>query len=292
MSLSRPNAVDSGSHAANARTISVALAMRDAKLKERVLAGLDGEKFLVRDAKGDIKLGASIDVLITDQSLACAELVGFHERLIAGDVGVLLIGLNLTADVLLPRDFTRRELRLATRMLAQMITLRRQNRRLQQLACIDALTQLPNRRAIEDRFTHLAASHPQITLALLDIDQFKTVNSKLGYVQGDDALRSVGKVLAVRSAPHFAGRLGGDEFVVLLRLTDEQAAYETVEQLRHDVGLAAGLKTARPVSASAGFVIVSGKASFEQALAAADSALRSGKQAGGKRTEQASTKLI
>lgn len=278
---------DKSSRQANARVIAVAVAVENAELHDRVLTGLDGEKFLVRAARIGALEGPAAEVVVIDQTLACAELAGFHDRIITGDVGVLLIGRNLTADVLLPHDFTRRELRLATRMLAQVVSLRRQNRRLQQLALSDALTQLPNRRAIEERFGELVGGEIRVALGLFDIDHFKTVNSKLGYNQGDDVLRSVGKLLAARSAPHFAGRLGGDEFAVLLSAVDHQAVFTLTESLRHDVALAASMKAARPISASAGVAVISGGATFADALASADAALRRAKQAGGKRTEMA-----
>lgn len=291
MPQNEPATPEGSLRAPTARTVTVVLAFDDRELEKRVLAGLDGDKFVVRRCDAAFPAEARPEVLITDQSLAAEPLACFHDRLILGDVGVLLIGRSLTADVLLPSDFTRRELRLATRMLAQVVSLRRQNRRLQQLASTDALTQLPNRRAVEERFSEGIASQTAMALALIDMDGFKAVNSKLGYVQGDEILRGVGKLLAARCAPHFAGRLGGDEFVLLLSIADEDAAFALTDTLRHDVSLAASMKAARPISASAGVAIATAPVAFTELLAAADAALRRAKQAGGKQTERASTGL-
>ena len=86
---------------------------------------------------------------------------------------------------------------------------------LRQLAYVDPLTGLANRRAIEERL----ADHRDSRLSVLfvDFDGLKSVNDVVGYEAGDAVIQAVGKALgATSSGDWLPGRLGGDEFVVLL----------------------------------------------------------------------------
>jgi len=90
--------------------------------------------------------------------------------------------------------------------------------RLDHGATHDALTQLPNRRLFTDRL-HRALAAPggrNLSVALIDLDDFKAVNDNLGHETGDALLIAVAQRLAgcVRAADTVA-RLGGDEFVVI-----------------------------------------------------------------------------
>ena len=84
----------------------------------------------------------------------------------------------------------------------------------------DPLTHLANRALLLNRIEHAllrrsSASDPA-TLALLDLDDFKTLNDGLGHAAGDELLRAVADRLSVAFRPEdTVGRLGGDEFVIL-----------------------------------------------------------------------------
>jgi len=96
------------------------------------------------------------------------------------------------------------------------------------LAFYDALTRLPNRRLLLDRFrlalSVSARSHHYGAVLFLDMDRFKTLNDTLGHDYGDLLLIEVaGRIrLCVREVDTVA-RLGGDEFVVLLEEIDANA---------------------------------------------------------------------
>lgn len=103
----------------------------------------------------------------------------------------------------------------------QMHTLQENQEEFEFLAHHDTLTNLPNRRMLQDRLTH-AIAHAQrhqesVTLLFVDVDQFKQINDTLGHDIGDMVLSTVAQRLrhTVRNADTVA-RLGGDEFVVLL----------------------------------------------------------------------------
>ena len=94
-------------------------------------------------------------------------------------------------------------------------------KRIQHLAFYDQLTDLPNRRLLDDRLNQVLASSARNgrygALLLIDLDNFKTINDSVGHHSGDLMLKEIAKRLStlVRKSDTVA-RLGGDEFVVLL----------------------------------------------------------------------------
>ena len=154
------------------------------------------------------------------------------------------------------------------------------------LAERDALTGLLNRRAIERRFAALRRSG-FATLALLDLDHFKTVNDRHGHAVGDSVLQSVAAALA-NERDVLAVRLGGEEFLLLLRgpLPAQRAEHlrqSITTRTAHDLP---GLD--RPVTASMGLVeiptAVIPDATFAAIYARADGLLYQAKRAGRNRT--------
>jgi diguanylate cyclase (GGDEF)-like protein/PAS domain S-box-containing protein len=89
------------------------------------------------------------------------------------------------------------------------------------LAFYDPLTELPNRRLLQDRIAHAMAGSARSgahgALLYIDLDDFKSLNDTLGHATGDELLRQVAARLraCVREGDSIA-RMGGDEFVVLL----------------------------------------------------------------------------
>ena len=92
-------------------------------------------------------------------------------------------------------------------------------------ASTDSLTGLPNKRAVADTLQRMLAqatrTQSPLSLLVLDLDHFKTVNDRLGHPVGDQILANVGAALrsALRDGD-FAGRNGGEEFTVILPDTD------------------------------------------------------------------------
>ncbi|MGZ5077715.1 MAG: bacteriohemerythrin, partial [Methylobacter sp.] len=92
---------------------------------------------------------------------------------------------------------------------------------IRQLAFYDPLTQLPNRRLLQERLKHGIEvdrrDGKRLALLMLDLDRFKAVNDSLGHAAGDELLQQVaGRILARLRDVDMVARLGGDEFVVLL----------------------------------------------------------------------------
>jgi diguanylate cyclase (GGDEF)-like protein/PAS domain S-box-containing protein len=108
------------------------------------------------------------------------------------------------------------------------ITERKENEaRINNLAFFDPLTQLPNRRLLQDRLEHaLVASQRQHNLGALlfiDLDDFKTLNDNCGHHIGDLLLIAVaGRLKEAVRAQDTVARLGGDEFLVVLEGLDAE----------------------------------------------------------------------
>lgn len=116
--------------------------------------------------------------------------------------------------------------------------------RLEASAQIDSLTSLGNHRAFYDRLEReigRAERHARaLTLVLIDVDDFKSVNDIHGHKHGDAVLQGVARVLSSTRAHDCAYRIGGDEFALLLPETDAHggmaAALRILEDVRRELG--------------------------------------------------------
>jgi diguanylate cyclase (GGDEF)-like protein/PAS domain S-box-containing protein len=108
---------------------------------------------------------------------------------------------------------------------------------LAKLRYYDPLTQLPNRRMLQERLDGLGTAS-DVALLFLDLDRFKAVNDTRGHAAGDSMLLQVAARVtkAVRSGDLVA-RVGGDEFVVLCLNTSVVAAEALAARLRQDLAV-------------------------------------------------------
>lgn len=104
------------------------------------------------------------------------------------------------------------------------------NKKLDEVAHFDALTQVMNRRGYEDMLDRLWKDHDRrntpLSILLMDIDFFKKYNDGYGHIKGDECLRDVAQVLKkeLKRPIDVLARYGGEEFVVLLPDTDLEGA--------------------------------------------------------------------
>jgi diguanylate cyclase len=104
----------------------------------------------------------------------------------------------------------------------------------------DQLTGALNRRGMEDtlekEFKQAGREHSMLSVALLDIDNFKQVNDTLGHQAGDEVLMHLTRVIkdALRPSDSVA-RFGGEEFLIILPNTDMAEAMETIERLQREL---------------------------------------------------------
>lgn len=153
-------------------------------------------------------------------------------------------------------------------------------------AATDALTGLPNNRAVWENLRRMAAvaerGQRTLTAMVLDLDHFKALNDEFGHRVGDEALAGVAGVLrdSLR-ASDFVGRLGGEEFVVLLPDTDRENSLDVAEHLRERIESTRLTDVNRPVTASIGVAVLPHDArDAASLLRVADLALYAAKDAG------------
>jgi len=168
-----------------------------------------------------------------------------------------------------------------------------QAQRLETLVFEDSLTGLANRRFVLTQLGGLisgARRHGRpLSIAIVDIDHFKSVNDEHGHAAGDTVLAAVAGVLRRHlRAEDQLGRLGGEEFLALLPDADARAAAITAEKLRAEVGAAVvaheGVELA--VTVSVGWAAWDGEVQ-EDFLRRADEALYAAKALGRDRAEGA-----
>ncbi len=113
-------------------------------------------------------------------------------------------------------------------------------RQAEDLALVDELTKLKNRRAFLELSKHILSEakryNHQVSLLIIDIDFFKKINDTFGHATGDEALRKISgviqKSLRERDIP---ARLGGEEFAILLPETSVENAAALAERLRRRI---------------------------------------------------------
>jgi diguanylate cyclase (GGDEF)-like protein len=153
------------------------------------------------------------------------------------------------------------------------------------LSRIDPISSLLNSRAFHEEATRSLAlcrrKGRPVTLAYIDLDNFKAVNDTVGHQAGDRLLRSVALLLRASTRPSdLCARLGGDEFVVLLPEVDQDEASAALERIRLQLSATAA-SDAYPVTASIGAVtFMSVPESLQQMISAADSRMYAAKAAG------------
>lgn len=104
-----------------------------------------------------------------------------------------------------------------------------------QQAFVDPLTQLGNRRQAEQILNQIRHHElpDEFCVAMMDIDKFKQVNDRYGHAFGDVVLKKIAETSTktLRSTDHVF-RWGGEEFLLLIRSTDIQGAWMSMEKLR------------------------------------------------------------
>ena len=178
------------------------------------------------------------------------------------------------------RRGTRRDRRLS-RLLAghaATVLLRAEHEeRLDRLAYLDALTGLPNRRALDDHLPReIARAERQnlpLTVAILDLDRFKSYNDQHGHPAGDRLLKRVAAGIAgSMRASDLAARYGGEEFALVMPSCTVESGTAAIDRMRD--AMPAGQ------TFSAGVATWDGLETIDALLARADAALYEAKEAG------------
>lgn len=120
---------------------------------------------------------------------------------------------------------------------SQYDELERANEVLEQLSITDGLTKLHNHRFFQDVLTReikrVSRTGDPLTMLLVDIDDFKRLNDRLGHAAGDELLTGIARILndSIRESD-FVARYGGEEFVIVAPDTDREGALHLAEKIR------------------------------------------------------------
>ncbi|SDI82734.1 diguanylate cyclase (GGDEF) domain-containing protein [Frankineae bacterium MT45] len=151
---------------------------------------------------------------------------------------------------------------------------------LRRAATTDGLTGVANRRTFDETVAKLRVTPEAlpISLFLVDIDHFKSVNDVHGHQMGDTVLQSVAGLIDKSARPDdLVARYGGEEFVVILTNTTSEEAFEVAEGMRIKVH---AQKEPLPVTISLGLAQADDGAGLDDLVARADAALYRAKEGG------------
>jgi diguanylate cyclase len=179
----------------------------------------------------------------------------------------------------------------ATDLSERVTQLEDEMKRLSDEVSTDQLTQIANRRGLMQAFeverARLERSGGELSIGLLDIDNFKKLNDELGHSAGDEALKSLAAVVSKTLRPtDRVARYGGEEFVVLLPETPAAEGEQVLTRLQRS--LTGGLFMHKDkqifVTFSAGVTGYRMAERIEDSLERADQALYEAKRTGKNRT--------
>jgi diguanylate cyclase (GGDEF)-like protein len=187
---------------------------------------------------------------------------------------------------------------LATRLARPVARVFADLARLTRQAQTDSLTNLANRRALDERLDvevdHARRLGTNVAFVIADIDDFKSINDSYGHQTGDDVLRRVGRAFAeaVRELD-LPGRYGGEEFAIVLPGTNLSGARALSEKIRKNLEeLLVTTPDGSPfqLTASFGAACFPAQSGVEELVAAADAALYEAKRTGKNRVVTATAK--
>ena len=211
-------------------------------------------------------------------------------------------GLLVVYECSNPRKWAKSDINLLTQLTNPLVMAIKQaelyqqleaaNQKLQQLASIDSLTQIPNRRSfdevLEREWQRLQREQAPLSLILCDMDFFKNYNDTYGHQSGDDCLKEVAKILqqAAQRPGDLAARYGGEEFALVLPNTDTAGAVYVAETILSSIRTknliheSSKISSYLTLSLGIATIIPQDSSSLKWLIAKADEALYRAKQTG------------
>lgn len=172
------------------------------------------------------------------------------------------------------------------------------NVKLDQISRTDALTGVLNRRAFDELYEKELEYSKQhstmLSILVVDIDHFKSINDDYGHLCGDECLKTVGQLMlnAVQGKRHYVTRYGGEEFVIAMRDVNETEAREKAEYIRNTIKSHVFIFEDKELSVTVSIGVACGKPSESKDMnlfCDADKALYFAKQNGRNQVQLSST---
>jgi len=194
-------------------------------------------------------------------------------------------------DTRLPEDLLEYKGSLVRNIIESNLTSAVRQEDLKRKTSIDPLTgvgaRMPFERRLEEECARAARYNRPFCLAMVDVDNFKSVNDHLGHAGGDRALAMLGASMARnKRTSDMLARYGGDEFMLLLPETEIEDGFLVLERMRKQIG---GMLVAEGIAITVSCGIVDNRscpdANANELLRRADMALYRAKEAGRDRTE-------
>lgn len=171
---------------------------------------------------------------------------------------------DITEQVLINQELRETKSKLETVNSA----LKLKNDQLKELAMIDGLTHIANRRFFDEiyekSYKEISRENKTLAILMIDVDHFKPYNDNYGHAKGDTCLIDIGKVLkkSLKRPSDIIARYGGEEFVVLLKDIDLEGATQVAESLIKGVE---ALNMVHEYSSAADHVTISVGMAFKEA---------------------------
>jgi diguanylate cyclase (GGDEF)-like protein len=161
------------------------------------------------------------------------------------------------------------------------------HKKLEELASIDSLTSLSNRRSFSQKLENIMKlsirNKQELSLLFIDIDDFKNINDTLGHKSGDLVLQQLAHILEsnIRQTD-LCARLGGEEFVVAFIASSAENAFIIADALREKVSQDHTLLSllSHPLTISAGLTEMKEDDTMDTLVSRADSAMYKAKESG------------
>ena len=163
-----------------------------------------------------------------------------------------------------------------------------EQKKLEVIAFQDALTSVMNRRGVQERLDELMeefnGGDQSFSIAMVDIDHFKSFNDNFGHLAGDRVLCNVAECMLLNTRHNdIVARWGGEEFVIVFVGASEEEAWRQSERLRHKV-MQLSLVGLPPVTVSIGVATIYPREPIKDLLNRVDEALHYAKGAGRNRS--------